>query len=180
MTREFAVQRLDVIRFALQGGQLEWEGPVAHYPRLAAESVEGGAQLPVRWIARAELRDPEHANPRAWLHIDVNASVALVCQRCLAPVEVPVHVDRWFRFVADEKVALAEDDESEEDLLALSAAFDLDELIEDELLMALPVVPRHKACTQPMLTPASGLPADEAAAARPHPFAVLQQLKRGK
>ena len=35
---------------------------------------------------------------------------------------------------------------SEEDLLALSREFDLHELIEDELLMALPVVPKHDEC----------------------------------
>jgi uncharacterized protein len=33
--------------------------------------------------------------------------------------------DRWFRFVADEATAEAEDEESEEDLLVVSRDFDL-------------------------------------------------------
>jgi uncharacterized metal-binding protein YceD (DUF177 family) len=75
------------------------------------------------------------------------------CQRCLTPVDVPLAVERSFRFVADEATAEALDDESEEDLLALSREFDLRELIEDELLMALPVVPRHDECPRPCRWP---------------------------
>jgi uncharacterized protein len=60
------------------------------------------------------------------------------CQRCLTPVDVPLDVERSFRFVADEATAEALDDECDEDLLALSREFDLRELIEDELLMACP------------------------------------------
>ena len=61
------------------------------------------------------------------------------------PVDVPLDVERSFRFVADEATAEALDEECDEDLLALGREFDLRELIEDELLMALPVVPRHES-----------------------------------
>lgn len=60
-----------------------------------------------------------------------------------------LYVDRSFRFVPDEETAELEDDDSDEDVLALSSEFNLLELIEDELLMEVPVVPRHEVCPVP-------------------------------
>ena len=68
-------------------------------------------------------------------------------------------------------------DDSEDDVLALTRALDLRELVEDELLLALPIVPRHEVCPEPLPQPA-----DDAAPAEPapHPFAALAALKRTK
>jgi uncharacterized protein len=100
----------------------------------------------------------------------------MTCQRCLEQVEVPLEVDRAFRFVADEATAAAEDDTAEEDLLAVSRAFDLPALLEDELLMEVPVVPRHDVCPHHVPLSSSD-PAFEEAAAPEHPFARLKVLK---
>jgi uncharacterized protein len=101
------------------------------------------------------------------------------CQRCLGPVVVPLEVDRWFRFVADESKAEAEDDQSEEDVLALEPKPDLLALIEDELLMAMPLVPMHDVCPQPLLLSAGTVNGDEAASeVRPNPFATLSRFKK--
>jgi uncharacterized protein len=35
-------------------------------------------------------------------------------------------------------------------VLALEPALDLKELVEDELLLALPLVPRHEVCPEPL------------------------------
>jgi uncharacterized protein len=94
-------------------------------------------------------------------------------------VVVPLEVDRWFRFVADESKAEAEDDQSEEDVLALEPKPDLLALIEDELLMAMPLVPMHDVCPQPLLLSAGTVNGDEAASeVRPNPFATLSRLKK--
>jgi len=100
------------------------------------------------------------------------------CQRCLTPVDVPLEVDRAFRFVADEATAEALDDESDEDLLAMSREFDLHELIEDELLMALPVVPKHDECPSVVPLASSDDDFEEANADKPNPFAALAGLKK--
>ena len=57
--------------------------------------------------------------------------------------------------------------------------FNLHELVEDELLLSLPMVPMHETCP---VTPvfSAGDPAVEATEAKPNPFAVLGQLKKGK
>ncbi len=52
-------------------------------------------------------------------------------------------------------------------------SFDLVELIEDELLLALPLVPRHEMCTQPLESAADPVAFDE----RVNPFDVLGELK---
>ena len=59
-------------------------------------------------------------------------------------------------------------------MLALEPALDLQSLVEDELLLALPLVPRHEVCPEPL--PLEPEPAAPAAA---HPFAALAALKRG-
>ena len=85
-------------------------------------------------------------------------------------------VDRSFRFVPDEQTAAAEDDESEEDLLALSADFDLMELIEDELLMELPVAPRHAVCPVPVPMAVADPDFERQTEAVESPFALLRKL----
>lgn len=177
-TKEFSAQRLDVQAFAEEGARLSGQQPLSAFERLAAEAPGRGGDRLVSWQAQGQLRNPRHVHPEVWLSLQVEAVLPLTCQRCLAPVDVPVSIDRAFRFVADEEQAAAQDDESEEDLLALSRSFDLLALLEDEVLMDLPLVPRHDACPQPLPAPVDDR-ADESESVRPNPFAVLQRLKSG-
>jgi uncharacterized protein len=97
----------------------------------------------------------------------------------LGPVQTLVEVDTWLRFVSDEAQAAALDAELEEDVLALEREQDALELVEDELLLALPLVPRHEECPQPLPLPAEDLDDEaDAAPAKPNPFAALAQLKK--
>ena len=69
------------------------------------------------------------------------------------------------------------DEEGDEDVLALTRALDLPALVEDELILALPLVPRHEVCPQdvPLEAVDEGF---EAAGERPNPFAALAALKK--
>ncbi len=181
MSLRFQPHRLDLRAFAQAGEPLSGQLPLADLERLAAEAVAPGA--PVHWSAQAEYRQPGVLTgvaradaPVLWLHLTAQAAVPLTCQRCLGPVDTPLAVDRWFRFVADEATAEAEDEDSEEDVLVLSAAFDLMELVEDELIMALPLVPLHDTC--PVAVPTRAGEADVPVADKPNPFAALAQLKK--
>ena len=49
--------------------------------------------------------------------------------------------------------------------------------MEDELLMALPVVPKHDVCPGPVKLQAADADFVEEEDKKPNPFAVLQQLK---
>ena len=69
------------------------------------------------------------------------------------------------------------DEDSDEDVLALTPSLDLLPLVEDELILALPLVPRHEACPQPLAMSAGEdeLAADEDGE---HAFAGLASLLR--
>ena len=180
MPKEFDPRRLDVRRFAEAAALLEGVTPAGQLPRLQGELQASQAPCEVHWTARGELRNPQHVQPQAWLFLRAQAEVPLVCQRCLQPVAVRVELDRPFRFVADEATAAAQDDEAEEDVLAASRDFDLLDLLEDELLMALPLAPRHEECPVPVRLATADAAYHLAEAERKHPFAVLDQLKPGK
>lgn len=186
--REFLAQCLDVATFAAEGGRLSGQTRLDELPRWA-ELQHPEADSPrctVTWSARAELRRKTAAKPEIWLHLEATTTAALTCQRCLGPVDTPMQLDRWFRFVDDESEAAALDDEADDDVLVASKTFNLIELLEDELLLDAPIVPRHDACPTPLasteaIAPPSAAdtdprtPGDEPA--RPHPFAALAGLK---
>lgn len=180
MKKEFDPRRLDVRRFAEEGARLEATTPLRAWSRLAAEAEGRGAEEPVLWAAEGELRGPSRLRAQVWLHLQAGTRLQLICQRCLTPVGVELSVDRSFRFAPDEATAAAEDEAADEDVLAESRSFDLQELVEDELLMAMPVVPRHMVCPVAFPSAAGEQEFEAAQAQRENPFAALEKLKSGK
>ncbi len=179
MHKDFVARRLDVKRFAEEGGTLSGCEPVDKHERLMAETQGRGGASVVDWSAHGEIREPGQVRPAIWLHLRAKTLLPLTCQRCLGAVDVQVLVDRSFRFVADEETAAAQDDEAEEDVLVLSRSFDLVELVEDEVLMEMPLSPRHDVCPAPVQLSAAD-PDFEQAGPGEHPFALLGKLKSGK
>jgi uncharacterized protein len=176
--RRLDPQRLDVALLAQEGLNLQGQWPMAELPRLQ-QSQALPADAPagaVYWSARGEQRAASGEGPQTWLHVAARTTVWLACQRCLAPLRLELAVEQPIRFVRGEDQAEALDAESEFDVLALVPVLDLRQLVEDELLLALPIVPRHDAC--PM--PATGVGDDGAEADAPHPFAALARLKAGR
>lgn len=180
MAKDFDPHRLDVRRFAEEGAEIEARDELRDYRRLVAETENADIARTVHWHAHGEMHNPQHVHPQVWIHLDADVTLPLVCQRCLQPVDVPLAVRRSFRFVADEATAAAEDDEADEDLLALSRNFDLVELVEDELLMEMPVAPRHDVCPEAVKMSAGEAEFEAAGGDRENPFAVLGRLKTGK
>ena len=177
--RELDPLRLDVQAFAKDAAELSGHWPLRMFERLAlsthtdAPPAEAGG---VVWSARGEQRSARGTAAQTWLHLTATTQVRLECQRCLEPVETPLGIDRWFRFVAGEDAAAQIDADSEEDVLALPRALNLRDLLEDELLLALPLVPLHEVCPVPL---GNASKAPEVALDRPTPFAALAALKRG-
>ena len=177
MKPDFKADRLDVAAFACEGASLAGSERLARFPRLASEASEPVPERPVHWSAEGELRASGGRADDPWLHLSANATLPQACQRCLEPVEIRLEVDRWFRFAADEETAASQDEDAEEDVLALEAGFDLCRLVEDELLMALPVVPLHDACPVPVGAALADPDFQSASEDRKNPFAALAQLR---
>ncbi|MFZ4286988.1 YceD family protein [Variovorax sp. HJSM1_2] len=179
MKKESSAIPLDVRAFAQSAGQRSASDPLQKYERLLQDVGEEAAEVPVEWSAQGELRPVTGGPGQIWLHLQAHTRLPMTCQRCLADVEVALEVDRSYRFVADEATAEAEDDEAEEDVLALDPEFDLAALIEDELLMEMPLVPVHDVCPSEVKFEAVDEGFDKAMADKPKPFAALAKLRGG-
>lgn len=179
MENQFAPTRLDVKALALAGGVIAGHDLLSSYERLTQDLQGQGPDRGLDWTAQGETRTAPDGKPAYWLHLTLATSLPMVCQRCLGPVDLPLSATRSFRFVATEAEAQTQDDDVEEDLLVLSREFNLAELIEDELLLDLPPIPRHEVC--PVAVKLSVADADFAspASVKPKPFAGLGQLLGG-
>ena len=180
-------QRLDLAELARAHGTLEGEQALGSFTRLQQTGEpEAEAAAVLHWQAQAEYRPVRGGQPELWLHLTVNTTVLRTCQRCLQPVALPLAVERDFLFAPTEAQAQAWDAERDDaDVLVLSPSFNLLELLEDELLLALPLVPRHDACPQPLVAPmgepaaqGEGPESSSEGVERDNPFAILAQLKR--
>lgn len=180
MKQEYPPTHMDVKAFAQSSSELSGGDLLSKYERLMLETQGLGAERVIDWSVRGEFRADEAGGEQVWLHLNAEVSLPLTCQRCLGPVDMAVHVHRSFRFVASEEAAEAQDDESEEDVLVLSRDFNLSDLIEDEVLMELPVVPRHEECPGSVKLAVADAGFEEASAEKRNPFAVLSKLQGGK
>jgi len=173
----FDPTRLDLQAFAAHAGELEGRWPLTHLERLAdsaAPEARPGADDEVSWRARGVQVASRDGMPEIWLHLEAATTISLECRRCLEPVEVPLRVDTRLRFVRGEEAAAELDAESEYDVLPLTRALDLRVLIEDELLLSLPVLPAHEVCPNPLPAVFGEPDVDTQASA----FAALADLKR--
>lgn len=179
--REFDPRRLDVRAFAKAAGHLTGTWPVATFDRLTDTLAAGDGGAPVdavSWSASGQEVAVRGGAAEVWLHLQADAALPMVCQRCLMAYPHALSVRARIQFVANERLAAEMDAEAEHDVLAFSKELDLHVLVEDELLLDLPLVPRHEVCPQPL----AAVAAAEAEAEAPcqHPFAALAGLRSGK
>jgi len=166
---------LDLMALSKAGGTLQGQWPLAGMARLR-ESLSAASDGSARWQARGWLTPVLGGEPEIWLELEGGAEVPLECQRCLQPMSERLQVQRRFRFVRSEDEAARLDEEAEDDVLALPARLDLHALLEDELILSLPIVPRHGVCPDPLPLATDG-PFEEVVPA-PNPFAALAALRR--
>lgn len=127
------------------------EGEV-HYTLVGGRSAEGAPQLS--------------------LHL--SGQVNLVCQRCLGPLRFELDVEAVFFLVPDEdRIPAPEDEREDVDYLVADAPIDVLELIEDELLLSLPLAPAHEDVNCNVVLQARKEQKES-------PFKVLQGLKLNK
>lgn len=188
--------KLDIGAFIESLAALDGQASMTDMPRLAeglAPEVSPTSMQSATWRVQGELVAQRVGPPQTWLVLEAKATLPWACQRCLQPVALPIAVSRKLRFVQDEATAALLDAELDDDVLVLSRSYDLIALIEDELIMASPIVPFHDEC--PVVLPMSAsdpgvdAPLPEGAAegegpaqsgAKPHPFAALAQFKAKK
>ena len=144
--------------------------PVEGFSRLSESLHDSSGSLNYRVQGTVDRRD------RPLFKLQVRGTVQLQCQRCLDGFEYNVAVASTVRLVAPEALEREYDDDPDEpDCVAASKTFDLVALIEDEVLLALPVYPRHEEGQCKVRVASAGT---TALAAKVEAFGALQSLKR--
>lgn len=151
-------EHVDVARLAARSARLQSVTPVSAMARLAELLVDVAGNVD------SDLRFSE----RQWIDGEASATVRVTCQRCLEPMSVAL--DARIRLAVDVDDAQVPDDR--EAVMSDNGDISPLALVEDELILALPIVPMHAEgeCTV-------RLAEKSAPAERESPFAVLQQLK---
>jgi uncharacterized protein len=80
------------------------------------------------------------------LRLLVDGAMQLVCQRCLDSLEWPLHLEVQLELVASDAELEAVDDRDDIECVVAGRDMSVAALIEDEVLLALPMVPKHERC----------------------------------
>jgi uncharacterized protein len=150
---------IDGLQFARGAETLKGRLDLSHLPRLADMrcATEGLSY---------ELSGRTDAQGRYWLQVSANGTLKLECQRCLGPLEFAVALRSDLLLAQDEReIAVADDDI---DRVPAGKDMEVGRLVEDEVLLVLPMAPLHEHC---------GGKLDSADSGRTSPFAGLAKLK---
>ncbi|MBA2690160.1 MAG: DUF177 domain-containing protein [Burkholderiales bacterium] len=167
MTDQPALQVIDIAEFARLKNTLTGEIDATDLSRLHDFIVPGEQRL------HYELRGELTARREAQITCIIRGAVSLQCQRCLEAFGHPLAIHSTLVFVADESLlpAIEDEDESIDYVVADASTLGVVEFIEDEIILDLPLVPRHEPQCQGL---AKQLARDDAQS----PFAALARLKR--
>ena len=156
---------IDGLEFARTGGKLQGEWPLADFPRLRDALLGNTGSL------KYELRGVPEAQGRPGLKLRIEGSLQLACQRCLGALEFPLRIENTLLLAGSQAEIDAEPIEAEgPERIVAGREMPVHDLIEDELLLAIPIAPRHEHCAERQ-APESG--------AKHAPFAGLRGLMGG-
>jgi uncharacterized protein len=129
---------MDPIRFAREAASLQGSYALTEMDRLRDELA--GDEGVVSWRLEGA-----QVGGRSALRLLVEANPTLICQRCLAPYVHTLHSEGVI-FLArnDAELERWEHDDPLIDAIVSEERMDVRTLVEDELLLSLPVVPRHE------------------------------------
>jgi DUF177 domain-containing protein len=150
---------IDGMEFARSGARLSGDWPVADFPRLQGV-VRAGTTL------HYELQGIPEGLGRPALRLHATGTLHLTCQRCLDAFEHLLEVEALLLlFGSESDLAAVPVDPEGPDCIVATKEMAVRDLIEEEVLLAIPYAPRHDGCR-------AG--AGAAGAPRTRPFADLR------
>lgn len=162
---------VDPYRQARQGARLRGQIDLRRLPRLASMLASTAGEIEVELLFERGERGIGIISGR------VIARVEVTCQRCLGPM--PLTLETPIRLGAVRSEADAQQLPSDLDpLIVPDGGLQLYEMIEDEIILGMPLVPRHddSACQLHGEWELAGEPA--ASTREAGPFSVLKDLKK--
>ena len=165
-------ERVDPWLLAEQEKVLEGRIPLEDLPRLSSLLVEESGDAVV------VLAFGKDDSGRSVVHSRIEADLKLECQRCLQSMNHVVNARSELALVRGPVEAEQLPEELDPLLVEENQVLQVLQLVEDELLLSIPISPRHPAgtCQEHAGSPAEELPDDKEAK---NPFAVLAGLKTG-
>ena len=172
--------------------------PFSQLPRLAEELMLEKEQLDslgLQWQAETWISQQEGAPDQYRLQIEIHAEFPLICQRCThVYIEKVESFAQFLMLDTEEELDAFPLDEESEDVLLNSKHFNLFEVLEDEGILSLPLMPKHpegeciEIDVQGKNASSSAVPVEldleddisRDTEKRPNPFAVLKSLKDKK
>jgi uncharacterized protein len=156
---------------------IDFEIPLAELPRVSHELTGKDGE------ARGRVRFSRHMG-QAVADLEVHAAPEVVCQRCMQPMRWPVDVKSRIALVSDYDAADRVPDGMEVFLVEADSV-SVRDLVDEEVMLALPHVPRHEEGSEcagrQVALPGHEADAAEAADAQVQkPFAQLGELLKRK
>lgn len=162
MTAQHIINSLEFARKSL-----EIRDTIAHSDLQRAKDLLTQESETLNWRLSGEIS----ADKKARLHLTLTGNVGVPCQRCLGPMLVALNVSSEFILVKDEsEIPPEEDDVEDHDYLVAEAEMNVLQLVEDEILLALPYAPKHEIKDCAVKAEVNELKA-------PNPFAALRDFK---
>jgi uncharacterized protein len=156
---------------------IDFEIPIAELPRVSHELIgkDGEARGHVRF---------SRLMGHAVADLEVHAAPEVVCQRCMQSMRWPVDVNSRIALVSDYDAANRVPDGMEVFLVEADSV-SVRDLVDEEVMLALPHVPRHEEGSEcagrAVELPGQEADAEDAAAAQVQkPFAQLGELLKRK
>jgi uncharacterized protein len=157
---------IDGFEFASAGASLRGALPIRDFPRLNDMLARHEGEVAY------EIEGLRDERGRPGLRLKVRARLELRCQRCLEGLPFEVQADEVLVLAGTQAEIDAEPaDVHAADRVVAAKEMSVRELVEDELILALPYAPRHAVCSARASTDA---------AEKVSPFAGLRGLMRGK
>ena len=134
---------VDPWRFCRDGQSWETRSDVAAFPRLAHEFTQG--TLFCRVVGRVDQRGSLS------LQLMVSGAMELPCQRCLGNMPYKVEVERTLYLARNEAEMERLDALPDSDAIQAGEILNLVDLVEDEVLLSLPLATMHAEGECPVL-----------------------------
>jgi uncharacterized protein len=175
-----AQRRFDAFGLVASHGEIAGKVDAFDLDRVQELLGEENGEVPPADVAW-RIRGVTDALGHPALDIALDGEVPLECQRCMELFGFPVHQHTTVLLARDEKELEHLDASDEHEVMLAAAPLDALEIVEDELVLSLPYVPRcdRADCVAHDASPRTGEHAsdDKGAASA---FGALAALKRGK
>ncbi|WP_159991847.1 YceD family protein [Pelistega ratti] len=164
------IDLMDLVRLSQE---VQGSADITAFNRLSEDLPQQTTQTQVEW----HITGHQKPHGPALIQLQIKANPQLQCQRCMKLFHYPIATEVELEAVTSQKALDADvadsgeiDSQAYEKILAHQPV-NIIELVEDELILSLPYIPKHEVCQDLVELPEDNL------AKKPSPFAILEKLK---